>query len=442
MDVKKLFNGIVVIIDDEIADEKSQIFKIKKFILDIDIPVATYNEIPSKKVITALANAAFIILDWDFGKNIDSGDGGDERIQPPDTFTKLVIDFIKELMKSIFVPLFIFTQKNPEEIQEQLKDSGLWNYGQPNRIFIKQKRDLTSEKELFEAIEGWLKEMPSIYALKEWEQVISATKSKMFLEMYEYSPKWAKIIWDILKKDGLENHRKFGDFITRNLINRTDGYVFDEAIFELESEEISRDELLKVVEGEKYISYNNQPQQAYAGDLFIGKDNEKDKDNKYYLNIRAQCDLARVSDPELYRIKGEELADGDIIAEYIKLTHDKKLYLNNVENFTLDALASICENKKKLNAFNNKFKKYRNNAFFINGDIISKRSEIVVVCIAGKKAIKFKLDISVEKFEELKKSGRARIGRVLPPHITRIQQSCAAYIVREGTMPIPSALFT
>lgn len=33
------------------------------------------------------------------------------------------------------------------------------------------------------------------------------------------------------------------------------------------------------------------------------------------------------------------------------------------------------------------------------------------------------------------------IGRILPPYITQIQQSCANHIVREGIMPTPEAIF-
>ncbi len=48
------------------------------------------------------------------------------------------------------------------------------------------------------------------------------------------------------------------------------------------------------------------------------------------------------------------------------------------------------------------------------------------------------MDLVIKKFKELKDK---RIGRILPPYITRIQQKCSQYIVREGTMPIPKEIF-
>ena len=52
--------------------------------------------------------------------------------------------------------------------------------------------------------------------------------------------------------------------------------------------------------------------------------------------------------------------------------------------------------------------------------------------------LQFDLDISVKKFSDVKDK---RIGRILPPYITRIQQKCAQNMVREGVMPVPEELF-
>ena len=48
------------------------------------------------------------------------------------------------------------------------------------------------------------------------------------------------------------------------------------------------------------------------------------------------------------------------------------------------------------------------------------------------------LRIDVPWVQSLKEK---RIGRLLPPYITRVQQKCSQYIVREGIMPVPMSLF-
>ena len=111
MNIEELFKGIAVIFDDEIADVDSTISKIKENIEKKDIPVAAYQKIPQKGMIPSLSNASFIILDWDYTKysEIDTL----ERISIPETLKneqeQELIDFVQELLKQIFIPVFIFT---------------------------------------------------------------------------------------------------------------------------------------------------------------------------------------------------------------------------------------------------------------------------------------------------------------------------------------------
>ena len=80
---------------------------------------------------------------------------------------------------------------------------------------------------------------------------------------------------------------------------------------------------------------------------------------------------------------------------------------------------------------------YRNTAFFSSGNIIGKKCDIIM-CIDNKTAIKFRLDISVKKYNAIKDK---LIGRLLPPYITSVQQACSSYITREGTLPTPKGVF-
>ena len=69
MDVKKLFSGIAVIIDNEVDKQEAPIYKIRTTIVNSNIPVVAYNNIPSSETIDSLRNASFIILDWNFLDN-------------------------------------------------------------------------------------------------------------------------------------------------------------------------------------------------------------------------------------------------------------------------------------------------------------------------------------------------------------------------------------
>ena len=433
MDVEKLFNGIAVIVDNEIEKKTSTIYKIKELIEAKNIPVAVFAEIPQLDVIPALASASFIILDWDYTNGELEVEEG-ERIAIPgglaENEEERMIAFIKKLLSDVFVPIFIFTAKQPHTVIDSLKEVALWEDGKANRIFVKQKTEVDSEEELFTAISEWVKEMPSVYVLKAWESVLRETKNVMFNEFYSYSPNWAQIIWEMLKEDSIENQQEFGDFITRSLQNRIQTYSFDESSIQSDIPP-NVEELRKVVEGERYLSYVEQPAQAYTGDLF--KDG-----SKFYLNIRAQCSLAREEDPALYCIRGKKLKSKDIISEDIRLTTEKELVFSAKEHFSLDQMCEICQDTEKLAEFNRHFRKYRNSIFFRKGTILERDDKVIIGCVAGEEAIQFNMSLDVLNFNAWKDK---RIGKILPPYITKIQQKCAVNMVREGVTPLPKELF-
>lgn len=441
MEVEELFKGIAVIIDDEINDESSPIFNIRRLIEKRNIPVLTYAEIPSVEIIEALSNVSFIVLDWEYMGNSFQTDLSEERLVIPETLhddtEERLIKFIDGIINRIFVPTFIFTGHDSEKIKNKLIENNLWEEGKPNRIFIKQKSDLDSEEKLFTAIKEWLKEMPSVYVLKEWEKTFNKTKNEMFLNLYGYSPYWVKIVWDTLKEDSIDNQAEFGEFVTRNFVNRIGEYKFDEECLDTEKT-FSQKELQTVIEGERYIRYSSQPLQAYTGDLI--------KDGKnYYLNIRAQCDLARPNqqgeyNPTLYCVKGKKLKNKDIATADIKITQDGKLSFGVGKEYTLDELKNICTDIEELKKVNNKFRNHRNGIFFNKGDLLGKRPEIIIACIAGENAVKFDLKEIIPL--PYKEYVDRRIGRLLPPYITKVQQSSSQYIVREGLMPVPEELYS
>ena len=433
MDVEKLFNGIAVIVDNEIEKKTSAIYKIKQLIEAKNIPVAVFSEIPQLDVIPALASASFVILDWDYTNGELEVEEG-ERVTIPgglvENEEERLIEFIKKLLTDVFVPVFIFTAKQPDTVIDSLKEASLWDDKKTNRIFVKQKIDVDTEEELFSAITEWIKKMPSAYVLKEWERVLRETQNAMFNEFYSYSPNWAQIIWNMLKEDSIENQQEFGDFVTRSLQNRIQNYSFDEASIQSDTPP-NIEELRKVVEGERYLSYMEQPAQAYTGDLF--KDG-----SKYYLNIRAQCSLAREADPVVYCIRGKKLKSKDIVSEDIRLTTKRELVFSAKKHFSLDQMCEICQDAEKLAEFNRHFSKHRNSIFFRKGTILERDDKVIIGCVAGEEAIQFDMDLEVLNFNAWKDK---RIGKILPPYITKIQQKCAVNMVREGVTPLPKELF-
>ncbi len=88
----------------------------------------------------------------------------------------------------------------------------------------------------------------------------------MFREWYQYAPQWVSVIWNMLKADSSEVQDEFGEFLTRNIVNRITAFHFEETLFALKGKS-DIEELRKVIERERYIEYSeNIPGQAYTGD--------------------------------------------------------------------------------------------------------------------------------------------------------------------------------
>ena len=142
--------------------------------------------------------------------------------------------------------------------------------------------------------------------------------------------------------------------------------------------------------------------------------------------------------PKLYCIKGKKLRSKDIVTDDIRMTTEERLRFGVDKSFSLDEMRKICKKDDELRQFNKNFTNYRNSIFFRKGAFLERNDKVIVGCIADEKVLQFDLDISIKEFSDVRDK---RIGRILPPYITRIQQKCAQNMVREGVMPIPKQLF-
>jgi len=388
-ELKKLMSGIAVVIDDALekdgtANNNDRIGNIVKEMKKWEFPIYIENRIPSSDVIcnSLLQSASFVLLDWKLWEGGGSeleGRGIEENIK-----------FLKKA-KSYFIPIFIFTNENPEDIKDKICPHNLYDSerASKNFIFIRRKGDLTGNK-LHAAIKNWISENSSVYTLKAWEQALYKAKRELFSSMYEKNPDWPKVFWKSYRDDGIDpsssivnliNDSLFGRIKTENL--RSD--VFDGDL------NVCKEDLQSVLEGISFIQNKSiDENEIRAGDLF-----KIDKE-KYLINIRPDCDCiprsgTNADSIELYCLSCKELAEEQI----------RKNYNRRLENF----------------------KENHSQAFIFPVD----RGKVV--------EIKFS-KLQVIEFSKLR--GK-RAGRLLHPYITKIQQRYALYLQRQGLPRIPKA---
>ena len=411
MDIKKLFSGIAIIIDDKIKNNNSTdlIIKIRDKLKSYSIPIMEYEDIPENKEIGNFINTSFILLDWQL---FDSALAGTQT--EIDAITRNIV-FIRKLRKITFAPIFIFSNQSPDSIILILEEKKLYKNNFNNYIFVKSKIDLFSvdrKRFLFwSKLMSWLKHTPSIYVLKEWEHSLNKAKRDLFWYFYNINHNWPRVLQETFIKDGSDVNYELGNFIFKNIMARTEPIVFDEDILKLEDDQITKKDIRKVLEAERFIKNDALPDIPFTGDLFKlykyelseGATSEKEM---FYINIRPECDIARHNNPEIYCLECE------IVKE------DK---INSGENNQI-----LFNNGNFIDKANNTYL-----PFIFDG-------KIIVVNLKDLKIFNWKQELFPKQDNGDKRNfNKTRIGRVLSPYITRVQQKYAYYIQRQGLPAIP-----
>lgn len=379
-DIAQLFSGIGVVIDEAIFATEDGPNGIQKIIQSIEskhIPLLKYNELPDNESVSGFHSISFIILDWNL-----SG------VQPiPQATADDNIEFIKKIREFCFVPLFIFSDEDSHAIEVALSDQGITSVNSP--IFIKKKDELDTVEKLFGEIETWVKKTPSVYVLKEWERATVEAKSKMLWALSTIHPAWPKILMNSIKRDGGDQEMELIDLLQGNLKYRLSYPSLDiNLIKQQNTEGITRKELRQILECERFIPSSSLPDHPFVGDVYI-------LDDIYYVNIRPDCDIIRDASKK-----------------------NKNMYLLQCE----------IVDETKINADT------ENCIVFDSGEFIEKNNCCFVAFVNGNILQLSLRELLTVPWNCIKEK---RIGRILPPYITKIQQKYSAYIQRQGLPSIP-----
>jgi hypothetical protein len=387
--VLDLFKGVGVIVDDALnlqnGNKKDIIWKIKTSFEKQNFPILPYSELPSNEQVKNFNSISFLLLDWDLYGQLP------EEVSKPQTATADNIDFIKNFNAVCFAPIFIFSNENIDDIKNNLANANLYDSTKSNHIFVESKSNLKQSRILFTKIKKWVTTTPSIYVLKEWEKSLSQAKCDLFRDFYNINPNFPKVLQQTFTIDGVDENHELGALIYKNLIARTTPTQFDENMLNRNIRNVSKDDLRKILECERFLKQEKLSDIPATGDIFKCNSN-------YFINIRPDCDIVRKGDNvKLYCLKG------NIVKE------------------------------QHINA-----KKKSSKVTFEKGNFIEKIFNAYVSFVDDGKIIEFKFNDNNFIQEEWQNLKDKRIGRLLPPYITRLQQKYAFYLQRQGLPAIPS----
>jgi hypothetical protein len=401
MDAKKMFNGVAVVIDDEVLDDTANISGIVTQIESAKIPVLKYSSLPENDLVSHFQNLSFLLLDWRLIKDEVTNEEIAGGVTIPDTLQEYDatenIEFIRGVNEKCFCPIFIFTNEDIGSIRSSLIEKGIMTEDRPSNLFVQSKSDLQSENALFNKVSEWLSSTPSVYVLKEWEREYQNCKTKLFSEFHVLSPAWPTIMWKNFDADGANKSLEMGELISRNLHSRMTPFEFKNDVLDKDAA-APKNELRKVLEGERFLKAESlHSEDIGTGDLFREEyqDGGETK-HRYFLNIRAQCDLLRS---------------------------------NNMDNVELYCLKGRIVDESKING--------EGGSSIIEGQFMEKINNSIIPFLDDGKIIEILFrDIKPKKWRDLKAK---RIGRVLSPYINRVQQRYALYMQRQGLPRIPDA---
>ena len=392
MELKDLMSGIGVVIDDNVSsadrdrgDPKTHGDPIDEIVEQIEdeweLACYTTSKMPADGTWPGLLrSASFILLDW---KLWPSGSSELEKVG-----IHRHIQFLRAA-KDYFVPVLIFTNESGEEVASNLPDDIYQDRSsQKSFVFVRNKTSLlTGGSVNFSDIEQWIRQNASVYALKTWEKVFHSARQELFGSMYRRSPDWPRVFWKAYEDDGVDPSSSLTHLINDNLLGRMRMGEFDQEILGAPHPEVPKEELQALI-GEASF----RPQETLTEDEIACGDMFRLSKGKFLLNVLPDCDCVPRNGQEsgeirLYCIEGKKMRERDLEQQYEA------------------------------------------------GHFAEKVWEHVIFSVHEGRSVRF--DFRRLRIEEFRSLREKRIGRLLHPYLTRIQQRFGLYLQRQGLPRIP-----
>lgn len=394
-----LLSGPVVFIDDEIKKDESEASQLLKALQASGRPVIAAEALPSKGDRAAWfehwQTLSFVVIDWDLSPGSLGAVGGStlsafER--------KKLFDFLEELMKVVYCPIFIVSREDAGDIRrqvgenEQLKNTA----GELDaRITVFPKHVLMDD--ILSHLTTRVEESAALSVLTTWDQEFDAARNRLFIDFNDMEPDWPVYVWRMAIKDGVDAAFELSSVISSNLLTRVNPVAFEHASINDPESPATGAAVRKVLQGRTFVKNSRlSDRMVFPGDIFRFENSDPDV---VWINISPVCQtVARPasngSDPapvRLHLIRGTR-ADVGSKTKFNALESRRKGPTGEAVHTLLDESPYYFE--------------------FADAD--------------------FRL------WDEVKES---RIGRLLAPYSTRFQQKHAAYLQAEGLPRVDWGLY-
>lgn len=389
-----LVQGPVVFIDDEVSDEAKPAYALAQQIRATGRPIAEYEELPPDEHSEHWRSIAFLVLDWDLVPGSPGALGGSTL---SDFARSSLFEWLERFIEKVFCPIFIISAEDVADIERQLNDNAsLQRLVGTGRVKVFPKQTLMEN--FLQYLEEWITSTPALAALNIWENENESAKNRLFQDMDQLAPDWPAYVWKNAGKDGIDPSYELASVISANLLHRMDTLRFDvDAIREFDGDP-TREAMRRVIQGRTTLpGARLYPTMILPGDLFSDSD-----DGVVWVNVTPACHTV------ISRTEGSGEDESG------------KVHLNLVRGQRL-------ERPKSKSAFG----KQKNDYDGPNG--------MLVHVLLGDEPYAF--SFKSRRMATWNEVSEQRIGRLLPPYITLLQQRHAAFLMNEGLPRVDPDLY-
>ena len=393
METKELMSGIAVVIDDALdngsvstadSDTASDLIGqiVEWFEREWALPFVKKTSLPNKALWPNLLQAAsFVLLDWRFWPR------GARELER--RTIQEVVEFLKCARKNL-VPVFIFTNENPDDVRAELPPKAYDAEDGRSFVFVIRKNELWSDDRVdVTVLDKWVHGNASVYALKTWERVLNGARTELFRSMCARSVDWPRVFWQTYVADDATPSASLTNLINDSLRGRMRLDAFEKEHLGESFDGVAGLELRELIAETSFRRGKFLPnEEIRCGDLY------KASGGKFWLNMRADCDCI----PRDGRVAGE--------------------------------IEVHCVEGKKLGPSG------LNKAFHPEtGSFEERVFESIAFAIVDGASVSFNFrKFRVMKFSEVRDN---RVGRLLHPYLTRVQQRYALYTQRQALPRVP-----
>jgi len=399
--LQKLVTGPAVVVDDKIGEPAGALRSILDQLHDAGLPVVLLTALPSVESLVHWHQFGLIVLDWEM--SFSEGDDVDipAGVAVPSTLAgeshANVRNLIRALMAETVAPVFILSDASVDKIWAELaQELGDIQELLSRRLEVYSKSEV--QVDLMEKLTSWISSKPALGALKAWNRAYVAAETAMFRDFDEASGDWVGAVYSAALADGAPPEVELREILSRNVINRI-GHVDFPTFEPVPGAILGGADLRRVLNQGAVIPARSLGLQGFVtGDLFVPK-NANIPYKIIFVIVTPDCELLRRAEFRLTYLTAE-LGDPGKKASKGRVDRVRKGAEGEVWSCLLTPEGD--EYKIKLGGWN------------------------VAMAVP---------------IDDVLWAGYRRIGRLMEPYLSHLQQNFALNVTRKGLPRVPDNFF-